>query len=267
MKYKFLPQSAHVEALIKAAVAALPHLPRPDKSLMEDALAEFETIVAPTTWSVHDIDMDDEYSLSKDEKLEVLKRFKRKYSCAESDWLWLNELSQEVAKERNLHSDAETRAREFALKAHGSQMYGDRPYAYHLEMVANTVRENGGTHNQIIAAWLHDTIEDTDATPETIEALFGTEVAHLVWAVTSVGETRQEQMESTIAKLRETPEARLIKLADRYCNVSCCIAEGKLNLLKMYSKEHETLSTVFNVCPLLQRLHGKIEECQRLIQD
>ena len=57
------------------------------------------------------------------------------------------------------------RAREFAIKAHGDQMYGDEPYIVHLDEVAGILHEFGIMEtiftNAYIVAYLHDTIEDT----------------------------------------------------------------------------------------------------------
>ncbi len=56
------------------------------------------------------------------------------------------------------------------------------PYVTHLMAVASTVGENRGTEDEVIAALLHDAIEDTDATYEVIKERFGNDVADIVWA-------------------------------------------------------------------------------------
>ena len=55
-------------------------------------------------------------------------------------------------------------ARNFAIKAHGHQKYGDSPYVVHLDAVAGTLERFGhaGDTNLIAAAYLHDTLEDTE---------------------------------------------------------------------------------------------------------
>jgi len=67
------------------------------------------------------------------------------------------------------------KARRFAIKAHGSQKYGAKPYSVHLDAVACIV-ESFGVQAQVIA-FLHDVVEDTDTTVPEIAAVFGLFVA------------------------------------------------------------------------------------------
>lgn len=90
-----------------------------------------------------------------------------------------------------------------------------------------------------LAAWLHDTIEDTDATREDIAARFDHAVADLVWAVTGVGKNRKERNADAYAKIRVAqscfrPAANL-KLADRIANVEA--SKNAPDKLAMYRKE------------------------------
>jgi (p)ppGpp synthase/HD superfamily hydrolase len=56
------------------------------------------------------------------------------------------------------------------------------PYVTHLLAVAAIVGENGGTEDEIVAALLHDAIEDTEATGASLASHFGEEVAAVVAA-------------------------------------------------------------------------------------
>jgi (p)ppGpp synthase/HD superfamily hydrolase len=90
-------------------------------------------------------------------------------------------------------------------------------------------------HPLAIAAWLHDTVEDTGATREDVAARFGDDVAALVWAVTGIGKNRKERNEDAYAKIRAYPQAATLKLADRIANV-----EASANVpdkLAMYRNE------------------------------
>ena len=58
------------------------------------------------------------------------------------------------------------------------------PYVTHCEEVARLVLDNGGGEAAVAAAWLHDTVEDTDTTVDEIGALFGEKVAGIVDEVT-----------------------------------------------------------------------------------
>ena len=79
-------------------------------------------------------------------------------------------------------------AESFATHAHRNQVrkYTGKPYVEHVIAVAAIVAEYGGDQNQIVAALLHDTVEDTDTTVEQITELFGPDVAKLVEELTNV---------------------------------------------------------------------------------
>lgn len=91
------------------------------------------------------------------------------------------------------------------------------------------------------AAILHDTLEDTDLTPERLETVVGPEVRALVEIVTDPkGFTRTAQQRSLIARLNAAiqthPDALLIKLADRISNVTECWVQRDSRLF-MYRRE------------------------------
>lgn len=62
------------------------------------------------------------------------------------------------------------KAKLFAQKAHKSHTENNKyktPYIFHLQKVAALVELSDGSENEIAAAWLHDTIEDTILTKST----------------------------------------------------------------------------------------------------
>ena len=75
----------------------------------------------------------------------------------------------------------------YAARAHRNQLRKDgrTPYVAHVIRVALTVRVVFGCEDTIAlqAAILHDTIEDTTATREEIDTLFGQEIGALVWSL------------------------------------------------------------------------------------
>ena len=87
----------------------------------------------------------------------------------------------------NVDEDGLNRAYVFAVKMHGAQTResGD-PYFSHPVEVAGILTEYKLDYTTIITALLHDTVEDTAATQNDIEKLFGTEVATLVEGVTKL---------------------------------------------------------------------------------
>jgi (p)ppGpp synthase/HD superfamily hydrolase len=97
------------------------------------------------------------------------------------------------------------------------------PYINHLLEVANLVTDaTGGTEpNVVIAALLHDAIEDAGVARETIASEFGQQVADIVMEVSDdkslpKAERKRLQVKNASKKSRE---AKLIKLADKISNV------------------------------------------------
>ena len=87
-------------------------------------------------------------------------------------------------------TDLVERASVYATRAHQRidqrRKYSKQPYHVHLEAVAALVAGVTDDPEMIAAAWLHDTVEDTPATLEDIEAEFGVAVAELVEELTDV---------------------------------------------------------------------------------
>jgi (p)ppGpp synthase/HD superfamily hydrolase len=133
-------------------------------------------------------------------------------------------------------------ARGFAIGAHGDQKYGSgAPYYVHLDAVSDVLLDfkidSIYLHK---AAYLHDVLEDTQTTPETIQNLFGADVLALVQAVTNEpGANRKERHLKTYPKIRKAGEwAMMLKLADRIANVSASLADTAGGKIGMYRKEH-----------------------------
>ncbi|KQX82621.1 HD domain-containing protein [Streptomyces sp. Root1310] len=106
-----------------------------------------------------------------------------------------------------------TEVESLARAAHQGQTdKAGRPYAEHLQAVAEGVRARGGDADQIAAAWLHDAVED-DALSETWldEAALSDRTKAVVLAVTKrAGETP----EAYAGRILATPGALLVKEAD-----------------------------------------------------
>jgi guanosine-3',5'-bis(diphosphate) 3'-pyrophosphohydrolase len=132
-------------------------------------------------------------------------------------------------------------ARAFAISAHGEQKYGDRPYSFHLDAVAAIAKPYG--EDAVVVAFLHDTVEDTQATIQEVEAKFGPKVAACVSLLTDEpGANRKERKAKTYAKLAEVhgPNelALVVKAADRLANVRACLADRKRAMWELYRSEH-----------------------------
>jgi guanosine-3',5'-bis(diphosphate) 3'-pyrophosphohydrolase len=131
----------------------------------------------------------------------------------------------------------EDQAREFAQKAHGDQKYGGQPYVVHLAAVRTVLAEFGFEGDYLVAAWLHDVLEDTKTSYTELVRAFGLDVAALVLAVTGVGENRKERNGSIKLKLQRLRRAIPLKLADRVANGRSCLKNNP-NLLAMYQGEY-----------------------------
>ena len=120
------------------------------------------------------------------------------------------------------------RAVEYASNKHKDQKRKDgSPYIIHPLAVAEIVAEMGLDLDAVLGALLHDCIEDTDASHEEIEHLFGQTVAELVEGVTKLtranfSSTEQAQMENLrkmFMAMSKDIRVVLIKIADRLHNM------------------------------------------------
>ncbi|ARJ68086.1 GTP pyrophosphokinase [Magnetospirillum sp. ME-1] len=124
--------------------------------------------------------------------------------------------------------DAINRAYVFAMKMHGSQLRasGD-PYFSHPIEVAGILTKYRLDSSSIITALLHDTIEDTPATLDDIEKLFGREIGRLVDGVTKLNRIelqsdhakQAENLRKLVLAMSEDIRVLLVKLADRMHNM------------------------------------------------
>jgi len=146
----------------------------------------------------------------------------------------------------------------FAIERHGDQKYGDAPYSVHLESVLRIAREFELDRSSLIAAPLHDTLEDTETTREELCTRFGEEPALLVFCVTGSGPNRKARQKSIVEKLLAEPRAVNLKLCDRIANVEAANAAGRHSIVKMYRSEQPLYDAVFR--------QGKAELYARLLR-
>jgi guanosine-3',5'-bis(diphosphate) 3'-pyrophosphohydrolase len=114
----------------------------------------------------------------------------------------------------------------FAAKKHARQRRKDveaTPYINHPIAVAELLARVGGVAESDIlkAAVLHDTIEDTQTTPEELERLFGTRVRLLVQELTddkSLPKQERKRLQIEHAP-KKSAGAKQIKIADKTCNI------------------------------------------------
>jgi GTP diphosphokinase / guanosine-3',5'-bis(diphosphate) 3'-diphosphatase len=114
----------------------------------------------------------------------------------------------------------------FAAEKHRSQRRKDAeasPYINHPIALANLLLNEAGVEDQrvLVAAVLHDTIEDTDTTAQELIRHFGKDIADIVLEVTDdktllKAERKRLQIEHAAHISRR---AKLVKLADKICNL------------------------------------------------
>jgi GTP pyrophosphokinase len=147
------------------------------------------------------------------------------------------------------------RAYDVAEAAHATQKRksGD-PYITHPLAVATVLAGLGMDTTTLVAALLHDTVEDTGQTLESITEAFGPEVAHLVDGVTKIdrvklGDAAQaETIRKMIVAMARDPRVLVIKLADRLHNMRT------LRFLPPEKQERKARETLEILAPLAHRL-------------
>lgn len=135
------------------------------------------------------------------------------------------------------------KAAEFAQKKHEGQKrkHSDMPYIIHPQRVVELLKHYTDDPLILAAAILHDTIEDTETTYTEIETQFGAKVADLVVELTSDKEEKNKvgKSEYLTEKINSiSPDARLIKLLDRYDNVAG-LEQSPAEFARYYAKQTE----------------------------
>ncbi|WP_440654115.1 RelA/SpoT family protein [Candidatus Pelagibacter sp. HIMB1506] len=158
-----------------------------------------------------------------------------------------NELINKVKNyNKFLNPEKLDKAYNFAVKAHKSQKRasGD-PYSVHPIEVANILTELKLDSATIATGLLHDTIEDTFATYETLKAEFGDEVADLVDGVTKISvfentagsNSKVENFRKLILATSKDIRVLLVKIADRLHNMRTIKAITKVEKRQRIAQE------------------------------
>ena len=145
-----------------------------------------------------------------------------------------------------LNPETLNKAYDFAVKAHSNQKRdsGD-PYVFHPIAVANILTELKLDSATIATGLLHDTIEDTIATYETVKKEFGEEVADLVNGVTKLSalenkvlsNTKAENFRKLILATSKDIRVLMVKLADRLHNMRTIDYINDIEKKKRISKD------------------------------
>lgn len=151
----------------------------------------------------------------------------------------------------------------FAKKLHeGQYRISEEPYIIHPVEVAKILVDLKADTSTLIAAFLHDILEDTDTNPEELERLFGQDVLNLVQAVTKLGklqfksneERQAENFRRLFIAMANDIRVIFLKLADRLHNMRT------LNFMAVNKQKKIARETLDIFAPLANRLGiGKIK--------
>lgn len=171
----------------------------------------------------------------------------------------IDELIEKFKKYNNNEKDIDLirRAYDYAEKKHfGQKRISGDDYILHPLNVALILTEISADAPCMAAALLHDTIEDSDATKEEIEKLFGSEVALLVDGVTKINkinfnsdsEASAAYQRKILVGLSEDVRVIIIKLADRLHNMRT------LDVMSEEKQKKKAKETLEILTPVAHRL-------------
>ena len=149
-------------------------------------------------------------------------------------------------------TEKEQKAMYFAIAAHEAvgqrRKYTGNPYWFHCKNVAEMVRDSGGDENMVCAAWLHDTIEDTQVPESILSWWFGNDVWGLVKGLTDVskpldGNRHHRKAIDRAHTAEQSSRCKTIKLCDLIDNAGSILQYDK-EFAKVYIKEKELLLEV-----------------------
>lgn len=168
----------------------------------------------------------------------------------------INYLSEKLTREGR-NPNKVIKAYEYALKAHALQKReSGEPFINHPLQVASVLLELEADEPTIIAALLHDVVEDTEQTLEDIQEKFGEEVSLLVDGLTKISglsyaskeERKVENLRKILLAMARDVRVVLIKLADRLHNMRT------LNHLPPEKQKEIARETLEIYAPLASRL-------------
>ena len=133
-------------------------------------------------------------------------------------------------------------ANNLAQHFHIGQKYGEHDYfEYHLRGVVDLLSEVGAppvSEDMIVVAILHDILEDTSCTYETLENIFGFTVADSVSILTKMD---GEPINQYLFGVCSDHTARVVKFADSLFNYRECVKCGDLKRAEKYKRNLEVL--------------------------
>jgi len=167
------------------------------------------------------------------------------------------------------------RAAQLAVEYHNGQTrkVSEVPYVVHPLRVAKVVADlqlptGVNRDHAILAAILHDMLEDTKVEPEVIAREFGPEVYKIVTELTlDLGLPRAARIEKMLRRTEKmSPAAKIVKLADRLDNMRDMDGRDKRFIKRYCGEAQAILEKLRGACPVLEaeiekiiEKHGKLE--------
>ncbi len=195
-------------------------------------------------------------SVEEQERREILRRYKHLievwHTRKETQDRW------EVRKAFRVAADAHKDMRRKS----------GEPFIFHPLEVATIAAGNLGLgRTSIIAALLHDTVEDTDLTLEDVEGMFGEKVARIIDGLTKIegiSETaystnQSETLKKVLLTMSDDVRVILVKLADRLHNMRTLDAMPRLKKLKIASETRYIYAPLANSLGLYD-IKSELEE-------
>ena len=168
-----------------------------------------------------------------------------------------DELMEQIEENPSYDKELILQAFSLAEKQHAGQTrFSGEPYIIHPIEVAKILVQLGLDSQSVVAALLHDVIEDTDVTQEDIKKQFGKDVAFLVEGVTKLGkvdikskvEQQAENIRKMLLAMAEDVRVIIIKLADRLHNMRT------LDFMYEHKRREKALETLEIYAPIAHRL-------------
>lgn len=160
------------------------------------------------------------------------------------------------------------RAIRFAHRKHTEvgqrRKWSDAPYITHpIAVVRLLMQYAEPTEAMLVAAALHDTVEDTNTTLEEIEANFGREVALLVYWLTDVAKpedgNRAARMKINRDHIEAAPaEAQTIKAADSTHNLMRCVELAGAFAFKYIPEKRAAFYVLQRADPLMMQVFDRV---------
>ena len=184
------------------------------------------------------------------------------------DILSADELFSDLSSKFKDDKELLKKAYNFASDGHLNQKRASgEPYITHPLQVALYLSELSMDLDTIIAAILHDLIEDTDITYKNIKNEFGTDVANIVDGVTKLDkiqyntneEAKAEAIRKMVIAMSKDIRVLILKLADRLHNIQT------INYLADYKQERIASETLYVYAPLAHRLG--LQNIKHILED